>query len=96
VTVGVDFLLDRDGWLLPWVGRAKVDVDCYGRPQSDVLLELERLARAYDLDHGELAPCLTDLDECLGGLAIHYTSVGLRDGPAHLTVYAQPAGYAIE
>lgn len=46
--------------------------------------------------YGELAAFLDDMHECFGGWAMHYASVGLRDGPAHLTVYAQPAGYALE
>lgn len=46
--------------------------------------------------YGELAAFLDDMHECFGGWAMHYASVGLRDGPAHLTVYAQPAGYALQ
>jgi hypothetical protein len=94
VTVGVDFLRDRDGEFVDRVGRVKVELSCQGVQhdrRAAVIDWTTSVLADWTLDAGPLGRFVDDMDSSWGGFDIQHISLGFAPQPVHVTVYAKPS-----
>jgi hypothetical protein len=91
LTLAYDFAM-RDGVLVPWVARYKVDLFCEPASGSGAALLdwIEGVADSLGVDAAGLRQFALRLDRHFPGWTFQYVSLGCRDDGQELTAYCVP------